>query len=316
MNKSLSIIVPVYNAVQYLDECVRSILPQLLPGDKLILIDDGSNDGSESLCRGYADKFPGTVISERTSNVGVSEARNTGIRMCDTDYIAFCDADDCYTDGSISILREAVSNHQGAIAVGNFTQKQDTAKPQRYNISCLSPEKALLDTLYQRHGCHESAWAKIYPREIFDRIDGFMQGRRYEDIEIIPRLYLNAKAVLFIEAPVYFYRPNPESFINTWSDSRADAVFAAQSVLNYVTTHCPDGIPAAKSRLFSAAFNIFGLASVYGKKELADSCWQLITQLRNPVARDRNVRLKNKLGVAVSLLGRSTAAAIAKRVYG
>lgn len=315
MNKTLSVIVPVYNTVQYLDECVRSILPQLLPGDKIILIDDGSNDGSESLCLGYADKFPDTVITKRTDNVGVSEARNTGIRMCTTDYIAFCDADDCYTDGGIKILRDAVSNYQGTIAIGNFTQKRNTAKSKKYNIDYLSSGIALLYTLYQRHGYHESAWAKMYPREIFDRIDGFLQGRRYEDIEIIPRLYLNAKAVIFIDATVYYYRPNPDSFINTWSDSRADAVFAAQSVLNYVTEHFDDAVPAAQSRLFSAAFNIFGLASLHGKTALADSCWQLITQLRNSIVRDKSVRLKNKLGVALSLLGRSVAATIAKRVY-
>ena len=115
----------------------------------------------------------------------------------------------------------------------------------------------MLYTLYQCQGYHESAWAKMYPREIFERIDGFLQGRRYEDIEIIPRLYLNAKAVIFIDATVYYYRPNPDSFINTWSDSRADAVFAAQSVLNYVTEHFDDAVPCCPKPFIQCRLQYF-----------------------------------------------------------
>ena len=292
MREALTVIVPVYNAAAYLDECVGGIVPQLWPGCRLILVDDGSNDGSEAMCLKFASAHPDIIETVRTDNVGVSEARNIGISMATTPLLAFCDADD--------------------IVVGSFGRKPRHMTQDAKSYRCAAATEALVDTLYQRPGCHESAWAKVYRRSLFGDDCRFAKGRRYEDLEIVPRLYLQATTIAFTDAPVYFYRPNPVSFINTWADSRADAVFATKSILAYVTAHCPQAVAAAKSRLFSAAYNIFVLAVRHHRPGLANSCWQIIRQLRLSIISDPRTRLKNKAGATLSYLGKKTTALITR----
>ena len=89
----LSIIVPVYQAKEYLEKCINSILEQSFVDFELILVDDGSDDGSERICNDYAKKDERVKII-RQENQGVSSARNTGLDYATGKYIAFVDADD------------------------------------------------------------------------------------------------------------------------------------------------------------------------------------------------------------------------------
>ena len=89
----LSIIVPVYQAKEYLEKCINSILEQSFVDFELILVDDGSDDGCERICNDYAKKDERVKII-RQENQGVSSARNTGLDYATGKYIAFVDADD------------------------------------------------------------------------------------------------------------------------------------------------------------------------------------------------------------------------------
>ena len=89
----ISVIVPVYNTVNYVRYCVESILSQTMKDFELILVDDGSSDGSEKICDEYS-KNNLNVISLHQKNKGVSAARNLGIEMASGDYIVFVDSDD------------------------------------------------------------------------------------------------------------------------------------------------------------------------------------------------------------------------------
>ena len=92
-----SIIVPVYNVKDYLDECFKSILRQSYKNYEVIIVDDGSTDGSSEICDYYASNYLNfKVIHEK--NAGVSCARNAGLRTCRGDYISFLDPDDIIED--------------------------------------------------------------------------------------------------------------------------------------------------------------------------------------------------------------------------
>lgn len=312
MRSALTVIVPVYNAAQYLDECVGGILPQLWPGCKIILVDDGSTDGSETICRKMTADHPDQIETIRTENVGVSEARNIGIEHATTPLLAFCDADDTYNAGALGLMVDIIESAQCDIVVGGFDNVPHDLSQYPKGERCIPASEALIDTLYQRHGCHESAWAKVYRRSLFDGDCRFVKGRRYEDLEILPRIYLKARMVAFTNVPVYFYRTNPASFINTWSDSRADAVYATESILGCVVVNCTEAIEAAQSRYFSAAYNIFVLAVRHHRRELANSCWHIIKQLRFKILTDPRTRVKNKAGAAISYLGKKTTALVTR----
>lgn len=96
-----SVIIPVYNSKKYLPDAVHSILDQPVQDFEIIIIDDGSNDGTEAVCDELAAQYPCISVIHQT-NQGVSSARNMGIRKAQGMYIMFLDADDCYVAGAIN----------------------------------------------------------------------------------------------------------------------------------------------------------------------------------------------------------------------
>ena len=101
---SISVIVPVYQAEKFLHRCLDSVARQTFSDWELILVDDGSTDGSAALCDHFAAKDNRVRVFHRKKNQGVSEARNLGINEAKGDYIAFLDADDCYEFQALETL--------------------------------------------------------------------------------------------------------------------------------------------------------------------------------------------------------------------
>lgn len=103
MEKKVSIIVPVYNAEEYIERCLNSLLAQTYTNTEIIIIDDGSVDGSPRICDNYAGSHDRIRII-RTANGGVSAARNRGISEAGGEYLTFVDADDCLKPEMVSYL--------------------------------------------------------------------------------------------------------------------------------------------------------------------------------------------------------------------
>lgn len=287
-------------------------MPQLWPGCRLILVDDASNDGSERMCDEYAAAHPGLAVVLHIDHSGLSGARNRALDIVDTDYIAFCDADDLYLAGALPAMADVLETEYACdIVVAQFTQKLESRAVSGIEYEKVAAEDALERTLYQDNYYHNSTWAKVYRSKIFTNLR-FVEGRYYEDLEIQPRIYLKADKIALSSEVVYYYRPNPTSFINTWSDKRLDAVFAAERVIAYVQEHCPRCIQAAQSRLFSAAFNIFNLAVRHNYQLQAHNCWNIITGLRRQMIRDPKVRKKNKIAAVMTYSGEKICSLIAR----
>lgn len=94
----IDVVIPLYNAERYIEEAVRSVLSQTAPPQRLIVVDDGSTDGSASVVNRLADEFNGPTRIEMlsTTNGGLSSARNKGLARCASDLVAFLDADDVW----------------------------------------------------------------------------------------------------------------------------------------------------------------------------------------------------------------------------
>ncbi len=308
-----TVIVPVHNTADYLEECIESILGQSVDVE-LILVDDASTDDSGLICRRYAANHPEKVSIITTNGVGVSEARNCGIRAAKGEYLCFADSDDVIINGALAHLTAILDCHtECGIAVGQFTQsKKNINKATKTRI--LTAVDAISDTLYQKTLAHPSAWAKLYRRDIFKDCKLFVAGRRYEDLEIFPRLYMASKMVAVTDMTVYYYRPNPASFINCWTSDRLDTLWATERIGEWCANVCPELIKAATARRFSALYNIFNLAITNSNNELATDVFAKLKELRRQTIIDRNVRLKNKIGALITYAGQGICTFISKVV--
>ena len=117
----VSIIVPVYQVKEYISECVESLLAQTYTNLEILLVDDGSTDGSGEICDEYAVKDSRVRVVHQT-NQGLSTARNTGIGLAQGECLAFVDSDDVVMPGFIEILYELLGKYQADIAACDYVK--------------------------------------------------------------------------------------------------------------------------------------------------------------------------------------------------
>lgn len=310
----ISVIVPIYNTGKYLAECVESILGQSFSDIEVILVDDGSTDSSGHIADVFAAR-DSRVRVIHIDNGGQAHARNVGLDLASGDLISFVDSDDVLLPDALEELYRALINFDADISEGSVLIAKKLPGNLRgpEKVKVYDSAEATADVLYQRYLC-SSVWGKLYKRSLFEQIR-FRDGKYYEDLDIVVRLFLDCSRVVRIFKPVYFYRQIIGSFIHTWNEKRLDVLEVTEGFERLIENRNPELLPAARDRRLSANFNIFALASNHGEREIADACWRVIKEYRRESLLNPRVRFKNKVGVVLSLLGRHALAAIGRIVY-
>jgi glycosyltransferase involved in cell wall biosynthesis len=199
----ISLIVPVYNAERYLHACVDSLLAQTLPDLQIILVDDGSTDGSPAIAQAYA-KQDKRIEVYRQTHAGQSAARNLGLSHAQGDYIAFVDADD-------SIDPDWCQKHLDAISGVDYVQSGYTRLGRH-----LAPA-----TNHQ----FTSPCMRLYRRQAIDGMR-FIEGMIYEDVIWSVDLWRRGSSCRRIRYYGYHYTINPSGTTATRHPQAEQRVFA------------------------------------------------------------------------------------------
>lgn len=220
----VSIIVPVFNVENYLNDCVKSILAQTYKNLEVILIDDGSTDNSGMLCDKYAKDFA-FISTIHKFNEGVNYARRDGFMVSTGDFIAFVDSDDILSPDFISTHLKLLNQTSSDITIGkthNFYGEslsinevnQCQVRGEGIDYTTWSDKKAILSAFITSSPPYGnmplmSVWSKLYRRKILEKIDwGIANYRHGEDYFINIQAYDNAGSVCFINEYCYYYRRN------------------------------------------------------------------------------------------------------------
>ena len=209
----LSIIVPVYNVEAFLKKCVDSLLAQDLPKEdyEVILVDDGSTDGSGNLCDSLAVEH-GNIRVIHQQNRGLSGARNAGIPTASGDYILFVDSDDYLCPNVLGTLVGLMESKDLDILRFNYQNvNMDGAvfEPNKYVKPFVDYSSEVCDGetfLNERLGYACYAWQFLVKSSILQQEgNGFKEGIYFEDVEWTPRILLQARRVASTDTVVYNY---------------------------------------------------------------------------------------------------------------
>ncbi len=311
--KTVSIIIPIYNAQQWLKPCIDSVINQTEQNWQLILVDDGSTDNCAQICDDYAATDSRiTVIHQE--NRGLSAARNAGIDKATGDFIYFVDADDVLHHSALAKLLEMHRISEADICIGGTLYGEDYEFEELdfYECNELSPEEAIKLVLYQRKNRLNSICNTLINSKLIDGLR-FTNNLYYEDLDIFYKIYARANNIAYTREITYFYRANPNSFLHRWSEKRLDVLTVVDNMVEYMSKNGTKALQrAAADRRFSAYFNIFILAAKNNRADICQRCWAVIREQRLASLINPRVRLKNKLGALVSYLGRATTTAIVK----
>ena len=308
MEPLISVIVPVFNAENYLDQCLESIVAQSYRHLEILVVDDGSTDGSGKICDRWAERDERIRVIHQP-NGGHSAARNAALDVMSGDLVMMVDSDDVIHPDFTATLLELQQNSDADIAVGAYIpfydEKPDFPDICNPVIQRYDQQEALLTIFYQ-HGFDHSPWGRLYKASLFDGIR-FPLGIIYEDLAIIYPLLKRCDHIVTTSQVLYGYRQHESSSMRVFSPRRADVLDVCEKLETEMADHDKQYLKAVRSRLLSAYFNILLLSSQDKSgqySQLGDRCWAGIKRLRLPCLFDSNVRCKNKLGILVSFFGR------------
>lgn len=216
MERMISVIVPVYQAQEYLEQCINSILGQDYENLEVLLIEDGSEDGSVRICEEY-ERRSDRVRLIRQKNQGASEARNNGLRHARGEYVVFVDADD-YVEGrhSFSHLVQKMNETKADIVVGDYSRLWDgkllAAEKTKSFCEIGQNEGAFRFQGFFSVGTLAYVWCKLYRNSFLQENQlCFGDYNWAEDKMFNLQCYIKGAKYAFLSEMVYVYRKNDKS---------------------------------------------------------------------------------------------------------
>lgn len=217
---NVSVIVPVYNVQGYLEKCLDSLLAQTVENMEIIIVNDGSTDGSQNIIDGYQKRYPDKIKGFIKENGGLGDARNYGLRYAKGQYVAFIDSDDWVSPEMMQRMYKKGVETNSAIVLCDIYGVDDQTKNTVIERAPYTQEGILerkQAVLLSTRPVAVSACTKIFKREIFNRFQ-FPTGW-YEDLAVMTTIFSYTERIYYLREPHYYYRWNRAGSIQSQKSS-------------------------------------------------------------------------------------------------
>ena len=220
----ISIVVPVYNCENYICDCIESVICQSRSDWELILVDDGSTDGSSKICDEYSAEYSNKIFAFHKENEGQFLTRKFGIQKCTGDYIGFLDADDLLDKDYIKILCENIEFFSfpdsvcfGFVQFGNGTKKESAITDSKAPLCFRNPdERKFVYRMIVNGQMPGSLCSKAFKKNVIINsipTEEIVRSKRFaEDAYHSFDALANSDSILFINKSLYYYRDNAQGF--------------------------------------------------------------------------------------------------------
>ena len=230
----ISIVIPIYNAEKYLEECLTSIKNQTYKNFEVILVNDGSIDNSESICKAFVESDTRFRYYLK-ANGGASSARNLGLDNVKGDFITFIDSDDWIDENHLELLINSIKKTNSDIVVSCY-KEFDNNIDTYYTIVYTKQEKNLLNfekmnrddflTIFPKlmsiNVCFNNAVAKLFRKELVNNLRFDTSIKYGEDLDFYFSLYLNVESVSYVDELTYVYRIHGDSTTSNFNQEYAE----------------------------------------------------------------------------------------------
>ena len=238
MDELISVIIPVYNIENYVEKCIESVLNQTYSNLEIIIVDDGSKDKCPQICDEYFKKDKRIKVIHQ-ENLGLSEARNNGIKIANGKYIAFIDGDDFIDEDMYEILYYNLKRYDADIASCEFTSNFEPEQIKEKKVTVLDNKQAIKELILgdklDNHVCN-----KLFKKKLFEEVS-FPKGKKYEDIGTMYLLIEKAKKIVLDNSKKYHYINRSTSITNSYSIATLNNYIEMVDIMsNYIYRKYPE----------------------------------------------------------------------------
>lgn len=200
-----SVIIPVYNVKAYLDRCLQSVVAQSYPDVEIILIDDGSTDGSDVLCARWADRDKRIRFTSQ-ANKGLGPTRNRGMQMSTHDYVTFIDADDWVDTDFIAKHMAALAASHADMSVSDINYVDSVTG--KSTVAELRLKEAVVSAAKDHSVVNKIrlfAWGKVYRKAMLLENNIVFPHLSFEDTAFTPLAAIKSKSICYVKGTMYNY---------------------------------------------------------------------------------------------------------------
>ncbi|MDG8803893.1 glycosyltransferase [Streptococcus pneumoniae] len=226
MKDLVSVVIPVYNVENYLEECIQSVLNQTYTNLDIVLVNDGSTDASAEICDRFAEIDDRARVFH-TENRGAALAKNVGVTQALGEYVLFVDSDDIAEKRMVETLYRQVEETGADIVIGNyFLYDENDGQYKLYVLErdfCIEELSAqeLIDRQAGKWHLNASAFImpvfKLFKKDLLLQVP-FTNGRRFDDEATIHRLFIKSQKTIFVNDNLYIYRVRKGSIMTSQFD--------------------------------------------------------------------------------------------------
>lgn len=267
MNEKISVIIPIYKVEKYLNRCIESVVNQTYTNLEIILVDDASPDGCPEICEKWKRKDERIKVLHK-ENGGLSDARNTGMRIATGEYITFLDSDDWLHKDTLEIFGHFLKLYDADIVecealLVNETIQDKLIDKESIKITEFNKKSSMKALVYEKP-LKQTVWNKLYKRSLIAENE-FENGKYHEDEFWTYQIFDKAEKILFLDIQLYYYFQRSDSIMGQeFSLKRLNAIEGRYRRLQYLEGKYPELEAYTKE-------NIIFLMMYYGQQALKAS---------------------------------------------
>ncbi len=316
--KKISIIIPAYNAELYLKACVESVENQTYPNLEIIIVDDGSADGTAEVADELAAQYSNIKVIHKP-NGGVSSARNAALAMAEGEYIGFVDADDWIEPDMYELMADAIEEAQ-LVSCGLFYDSADSKLYTKYAKGGAKPEFSdikspyggiLLVTQISGYLCN-----KLFRKELVTGLFFDEQLAQNEDLLFVTQYMASVKKMIKVEKKLYHYRMGNCVPTMTFSPRSLTMVRAYEKIWRCYQKQAPDYAMEAEKNLLKIFLNFKGRLQLTKNKDikLQKEIEAGIKEHFKPVLKSKQVSKAEKVNIWLTAIFAKTMLKIKVRI--